>query len=56
MLLRRLDPVAEAVGVRMTVLIDSGFRPGADGAKALAFGTEGVMIGMVWRLRANPAL
>jgi (S)-mandelate dehydrogenase len=37
--------VAEAVGDRLTILVDGGFRRGSDVLKALALGADGVMIG-----------
>jgi len=37
--------VADAVGDRMTILVDGGFRRGSDVLKALALGADGVMIG-----------
>jgi (S)-mandelate dehydrogenase len=37
--------VAEAVGDRMTILVDGGFRRGGDVLKALALGADGVMVG-----------
>jgi len=43
-----IDMVAEisaAVGTRMTVIVDSGFRRGTDIAKAIALGADAVMIG-----------
>jgi (S)-mandelate dehydrogenase len=40
-----LPEVVAAVGDRLAVLIDSGFRRGADVAKALALGAGAVMIG-----------
>ena len=40
-----LPEVAEAAGKRLTVLVDSGFRRGADVVKALALGAKAVMIG-----------
>ncbi len=40
-----LGEIAAAVGDRLTVLIDSGFRRGTDIAKALALGADAVMIG-----------
>lgn len=40
-----LPEVADAVGKRMTILVDSGFRRGTDVAKALAFGAHGVLFG-----------
>jgi (S)-mandelate dehydrogenase len=40
-----LGEIAAAVGDRLTILIDSGFRRGSDIAKALALGAHAVMIG-----------
>ncbi|MEJ8846098.1 alpha-hydroxy acid oxidase [Variovorax rhizosphaerae] len=40
-----LPAVVEAVAGRMTVLIDSGFRHGADIAKAIALGADAVQLG-----------
>jgi (S)-mandelate dehydrogenase len=40
-----LPEVAAAVGGRITVLVDSGFRRGADVVKALALGAKAVLIG-----------
>ncbi|HWI15596.1 MAG TPA: alpha-hydroxy acid oxidase [Burkholderiales bacterium] len=40
-----LPRVAETVGERMTVIVDSGFRRGADVVKALALGAKAVLIG-----------
>lgn len=40
-----LPEVVEAVGHRITVLVDSGFRRGADVVKALALGARAVLIG-----------
>jgi len=40
-----LPSVADAVGRRMTVLVDSGFRRGADVVKALALGAQAVLVG-----------
>lgn len=37
--------VAAAVGDRMTILVDGGFRRGGDVLKALALGADGVMVG-----------
>ena len=39
-----LPQIVEAVGNRMTVIVDSGFRRGTDIAKALALGAHAVMI------------
>ncbi|MBO9355759.1 alpha-hydroxy-acid oxidizing protein [Bordetella petrii] len=40
-----LPAVAEAIGARGTVLVDSGFRQGSDIVKALALGAQAVMLG-----------
>jgi (S)-mandelate dehydrogenase len=40
-----LPEIAAAVGDRMTIIIDSGFRRGTDVIKALALGAHAVMIG-----------
>jgi len=40
-----LPAIAEAVGSRIELLVDSGFRSGQDVFKALALGAHGVMIG-----------
>ncbi len=40
-----LPAVVEAVGERLTILIDSGFRRGSDVVKALAMGADAVMLG-----------
>ena len=40
-----LPEVVDAVGHRMTVMIDSGFRRGSDVVKALALGAKTVLIG-----------
>ena len=40
-----LPEIVEAVGNRMTVIIDSGFRRGTDVIKAIATGADAVMIG-----------
>ena len=40
-----LPEIARAVGQRMTVLVDGGFRRGSDVIKALALGAHSVMIG-----------
>jgi (S)-mandelate dehydrogenase len=37
--------VSEAVGDRLTILVDGGFRRGSDVLKALALGADGVMLG-----------
>lgn len=43
--IEQLPRIAEAADGRMTVLIDSGFRHGADIAKALALGADAVQLG-----------
>jgi (S)-mandelate dehydrogenase len=40
-----LPEIAAAVGTRLSLIIDSGFRRGTDVVKALALGAEAVMIG-----------
>ena len=40
-----LPEVVEAAGDRLAVLVDSGFRRGADVVKALALGAKAVLIG-----------
>ncbi len=40
-----LPAIAAAVGRRLTILVDSGFRRGTDVIKALALGADAVMIG-----------
>jgi isopentenyl diphosphate isomerase/L-lactate dehydrogenase-like FMN-dependent dehydrogenase len=40
-----LPEVVDAVGKRITVLVDSGFRRGADVVKALALGARAVLVG-----------
>jgi 4-hydroxymandelate oxidase len=49
-----LPEIIEAVGGRMPILIDSGFRRGTDIAKALCMGAQGVCIGRpyIWGLGA----
>jgi L-lactate dehydrogenase (cytochrome) len=43
--LRALPRIAEAVGDRMTVMVDGGIRRGTDVLKALALGAEFVFVG-----------
>lgn len=40
-----LPEVADALGDRLTIIIDGGFRRGSDIVKALAFGAHAVMVG-----------
>ena len=40
-----LPEIVDAVGARVTVIVDSGFRRGSDVIKALALGAEAIMIG-----------
>ena len=40
-----LPAIAAAVGDRLTLLVDGGFRRGSDVLKALALGADGVMLG-----------
>ena len=40
-----LPGIAAAVGEKMTILVDSGFRRGTDVVKALALGADAVMVG-----------
>ena len=40
-----LPEVVDAVGNRITVIVDSGFRRGSDVVKALALGAKAVLIG-----------
>jgi 4-hydroxymandelate oxidase len=49
-----LPEIVEAVGGRISVLVDSGFRRGSDIVKALAIGAQGVCIGRpyLWGLGA----
>ncbi len=43
-----LGPIVEAVGDRITVLMDGGIRSGLDVVKALACGANAVLIGRPW--------
>jgi L-lactate dehydrogenase (cytochrome) len=43
--IRALQPVAEAVGDQIEVLLDGGIRRGSDVVKALSLGAKAVMIG-----------
>ena len=52
---RALPAIAEAVGDRIEVVLDSGIRRGSDVVKALALGARAVMIGRasLWGLAVN---
>ena len=43
-----LPAIAEAVGERMTVLVDGGVRTGLDVVRVLALGAKGVLLGRAW--------
>jgi L-lactate dehydrogenase (cytochrome) len=43
-----LPAIAEAVGGRMTILLDGGVRSGLDVVKALASGADACLIGRAW--------
>jgi heme/flavin dehydrogenase (mycofactocin system) len=53
--IRMLQPIAEAVGGEVEVLLDGGIRRGSDVVKALALGARAVLIGRayLWGLAAN---
>jgi L-lactate dehydrogenase (cytochrome)/glycolate oxidase len=53
--IRVLQPIAEAVGDQIEVLLDGGIRRGSDVVKAVALGAKAVMIGRayLWGLAAN---
>jgi len=50
-----LPEIAAAVGDRLTIVIDSGFRRGSDVVKAMALGANAVMVGRapLWGLAAG---
>ncbi len=45
---RALPAIAEAVGDRLTVLVDGGVRSGLDVVRMLALGAHGVLLGRAW--------
>ena len=53
--IRLLNPIADAVGDQVEVLMDGGVRRGSDVVKALALGARAVLIGRayLWGLAAN---
>jgi len=53
--IRTLQPIAEAVGTQIEVLLDGGIRRGSDVVKAVALGARAVMIGRayLWGLAAG---
>src|SRR5664279_536504 len=53
--IRALQPIAEAVGDEIEVLLDGGIRRGSDVVKAVALGARAVLIGRayLWGLAAN---
>jgi isopentenyl diphosphate isomerase/L-lactate dehydrogenase-like FMN-dependent dehydrogenase len=52
-----LSAIADAVGDRVDVLVDSGIRRGADVIKALALGARAVLVGrpLIWGLAVGGA-
>jgi L-lactate dehydrogenase (cytochrome) len=45
---RALPPIAEAVGDRLTVMVDGGVRSGLDVVRLLALGAKAVLLGRAW--------
>ncbi len=45
---RALPPIVDAVGDRLTVLVDGGVRSGLDVVRMLALGARGVLLGRAW--------
>jgi 4-hydroxymandelate oxidase len=56
-LVLQLSAIVDAVGGRVPVLVDGGFRRGTDILKALAFGAQAVLVGrpVMWGLAAYGA-
>jgi L-lactate dehydrogenase (cytochrome) len=46
--IKALPPIAEAVGDRLTVMMDGGVRTGLDVVRALASGADAALIGRAW--------
>lgn len=45
---RALPPIVDAVGDRLSVLVDGGIRSGLDVVKMIALGAKGVLLGRAW--------
>lgn len=45
---RALPPIVDAVGDRLTVLVDGGVRSGLDVVRMIALGAAGVLLGRAW--------
>lgn len=45
---KALPPIADAVGERLSVLVDGGVRSGLDVVRMLALGARGVLLGRAW--------
>ena len=45
---RALPPIVDAIGDKLTVLVDSGIRSGLDVVRMLALGAQGVLLGRAW--------
>jgi L-lactate dehydrogenase (cytochrome) len=43
-----LPPIVDAVGDKLTVLVDGGVRSGLDAVRMLALGAKGVLLGRAW--------
>ena len=46
--IRAVGPIADAVGDKLTVLLDGGVRTGLDVVRAVALGAKAVLIGRAW--------